>query len=402
MFFLLNRRFRLKYTLLSVILFLFAFQSCKEPKEYRVNSSFSIYLQRFESEAASRGHFFDLKNNGLIIEFANLSNNIAGLTHYEDPIRIEIDKTYWDNISKSSGADFMKEDLMFHELGHGLLNRKHLNTILSNGDWKSMMCGGDKVNNRTWNINYHGFRRNYYINELFDELAKVPDSLGTDLLIDTVGYNTIVLNQNYNTFTKWPIVDSLNYTTSIVQGRYCFKSKVNHQLSYLFKTTIDFQQDFSLEMAIESPSVNLDFQYGLAFGSMQDKANPTVVHSLEYLTINNHQLLFMGNSGWYSYFTELYHPEIISNGINVLKIIKKGKQLYYFINNKYVYCNEMEASGILNYIGFVVPPLGTVYLDRVLVTQKAGLAISHPAKQQCIGTQLIQTNTLYREVSIDR
>ena len=63
-------------------------------------------MHRFEREAASRGCFFDLKSNGLIIEFANLSNNIAGLTHFEDPIRIEIDKNYWAKISQSSGADF--------------------------------------------------------------------------------------------------------------------------------------------------------------------------------------------------------------------------------------------------------------------------------------------------------
>lgn len=401
MFFLLKTRFKLKYALSSVVLFCIIFQSCKEPKEYRVNSSFSVYLKRFESEAAVRGYFFDLKSNGLIIEFANLSNGIAGLTHFEDPIRIEIDKSYWDNISKSAGADLMKEDLMFHELGHGLLNRKHLNTILPNGDWKSMMCGGDKVNNRPWNINYHGLRRNYYINELFDEHAKAPDSIRTDLFIDTIAYNDTVLHYNFDTFSKWSIGDSVNYTTSIAQGRFCFQSKMKQQLSYMLKTKIDFQQDFSLEIKMECPSENLESQYGLVFGSMLDKTNPTLVHSLEYITINNHQLMLMGNSGWYSYFTALSRPEIISKGINVLKISKKGKFLYYFINQKYIYCNELEAIGVLNYVGFVIPPKSFIYIDDLLIAQKAAMPVSN-RRQQIVRQsepEIINSILLYRELS---
>ena len=127
---------RTKYYFVLVCSCFLVFTSCKDSKEYRVDSSFSDYLQRFETEAASRGRTFDPQSSGLIIEFANLKDNTAGLTHYEKPIRIEIDQTYWNDISKSAGADLMKEDLIFHELGHGLLKREHLNTTLENGDWK--------------------------------------------------------------------------------------------------------------------------------------------------------------------------------------------------------------------------------------------------------------------------
>ncbi|HEY5590495.1 MAG TPA: hypothetical protein VIK55_05705, partial [Paludibacter sp.] len=119
----------IKFKYFSILIFLLlTIVSCKNTNEYRVDASFADYLQRFESEASARGRTFDLKANGLIIEFANLKDNTAGLTHYEDPIRIEIDKTYWNDISNSAGADLMKEDLLFHELGHGLLKRDHLNT----------------------------------------------------------------------------------------------------------------------------------------------------------------------------------------------------------------------------------------------------------------------------------
>ena len=88
---------------------MFFFSSCKDSKEYNVNSAFTDYLIRFENEATARGQNFDPQSSGLIIEFAKLSDGNAGLTHYETPIRIEIDKTYWDDISKTAGADMMKE-----------------------------------------------------------------------------------------------------------------------------------------------------------------------------------------------------------------------------------------------------------------------------------------------------
>ncbi|HQG68001.1 MAG TPA: hypothetical protein PLW20_05305, partial [Paludibacteraceae bacterium] len=137
----------------------FLLLSCKDSHAYRVDSAFSTYLYTFQSEAAKRGQVFNFQQEGLIMEFADLTDNKAGLCHYEKPIRIEIDRTYWNDISKYAGAEYMKEDVIFHELGHGFLGREHLNDVLENGDWKSMMCGGQKVNNRAWNINYRGIRR---------------------------------------------------------------------------------------------------------------------------------------------------------------------------------------------------------------------------------------------------
>ncbi len=404
MFFLLNRLSTLKYAIFCVVIFFSAFQSCDEPKEYRVNSSFSLYLQRFEREAATRGRFFDLKSKGLIIEFAHLPNSIAGLTHYEDPIRIEIDKSYWDIIGKYAGADLMREDLMFHELGHGLLNRKHLNTTLPNGDWKSMMCGGDKVNHRNWNINYHGLRRSYYINELFDELATTPELLDPALLVDTAGFNVKGLYYSFDSpsfkDTGWPIGDSINYSLSIDNGSLCFNSKSKNQQKFLIRTKIDFQQDFILQLRLSCLSDNLESQYGLVFGSVADKNRLGTLNYLEYLTINNRQLMFMGNGSWFSYFTELYRPEIVSKGMNLLRVVKKGALLYYFINNKYIYCNESESVGVQNYIGIVVPPFAVVFLDDLLVLQNKDLLNSSPAvKKQGFGPELIHENLLYREVT---
>ena len=364
--------------------------SCKDPKEYNINSSFTEYLQRFEAEGLSRGHTFDPQNNGLIIEFANLKDNTAGLTHFEKPIRIEIDKTYWDDISKSTGADAMKEDLIFHELGHGLLNREHLNSTLPNGDWKSIMCGGDKVNNRSWNINYRGVRRKYYVDELFNESTPVPDFSSKQLPVDTVGFNP-VFNLNFDTPTQtgWPLGDYTDYNLSLKNGGMLFHSKASDIYLVFLKipVPVSILSDFSFEITLNYPAGDATNQYGLIFGSVPAGSSGTT-DPVEFLTINNNQNMFMGNRSWYSYFTELSESSIVSTGNNKLKVVKIGQVLYYFINNVYCYTSEIVANSTLNEFGFMVPPMGDIWVDNFLISVNGSTNVSSKVKQN----QLIEFN----------
>jgi hypothetical protein len=350
-----------------------------------VDAQFTEYLQRFEDEAALRGDTFNLKSTGLIIEFANLKNDEAGLCHYEDPIRIQVDKTYWSDISSTAGADLMKEDLLFHELGHGLLGRDHLNTTLENGDWKSIMCGGDKVNDRSWNINYHGIRRKYYLDELFKESTTAPDFSSLQLTADTTGYSS-VLNLSFDTEAKkdagFDIVDVTNYKTSIDNKRLCFESKVSQAFLVLAKIpdAIDINSDFSYELTLEYPVGDNSEQYGIIF-----ETQPTGATSnndpVEYFTINNNQKMYMGNRSWYSFFTELNETAIIHAGKNKLKVFKIGDMLYYFINNVYCYCSEIVADKNLNQFGFMVPPNGTVWVDNYCISKKITSGSASKVKQ---------------------
>ena len=370
-----------KYLLLLICSGFLFFTSCKDSKEYNVNSSFTEYLQRFEAEGATRGHTFDPQTNGLIIEFANLKDNTAGLTHYEKPIRIEIDKTYWNDISNSAGADLMKEDLIFHELGHGLLNRDHLNSTLPNGDWKSIMCGGTKVNDRSWNINYRGVRRNYYIDELFNESTPAPAFGNLVNPIDTTGYSSFV-SFNFDTPSQsgWKLGDSTNYTISQGSGLLSFKSKVNEVYLVFMRlpSPISIQTDFSYELTMNFPIGDLTKQYGVVFGPVPAGSSGNN-DPIEYLTISNNQKMYMGNRSWYSYFTELTESSVIPGGNNKLKVFKVGQTLYYYINGVYCYSSEMEAKSTLNEFGFLVPALGTVSIDNLRISKKGSIAAA-PAK----------------------
>lgn len=370
-----------KYINYFLLILVFSLSSCKDSNEYRIGSNFIDYLLRFENEASKRDNNFDLQSTGLIIEFADLKDNTAGLTHYEDPIRIEIDETYWKAISKSAGADLMKEDLIFHELGHGLLDRKHLNSILENGDWKSIMCGGDKINGRSWNINYKGMRREYYINELFDESTPAPEFSSIQLMVDTTGYaSKLFLSFDTDAQAGWEIKDIIEYKTSIDNGRLKFQSKVSDIYLVFAKTSIDVQTDFSFELSIEYPVGGATNQYGMIFGHVPE-GSLGINDPVEYFTINNNKNMQMGNRTWYSFFTEINQTSILAGGKNKLKIVKIGKILYYFINNVYTYCSEMEVIENGNRFGFMVPSKGTVYIDNLDISQNIKSSVAAKIKQ---------------------
>lgn len=383
---------------------LFTFVSCKDHSEYRVGGQFVDYLNRFETQASARGRNFDLKSNGIIIEFADLKNDQAGLCHYEDPIRIEVDKTYWNAITEKVGADLMKEDLIFHELGHGLLNRSHINTTLENGDWKSIMCGGDKVGDRPWNINYKGMRRTYYLEELFNESTAEPDFASTQFVADTTGFSpTLRMNFNSESQSGIIITEVADYKTSIDNGRLRLESKGDNAVMLSASMKIDIQSDFSYQLTMEFTAGDAAGQYGMAFGTISSKTS-VYPESMEYFTINNNRKMFMGNNSWYSYYTELYKPEqIIPNKTNTLKVMKIGVMLYYFINNVYCYSSEIEAKNPGDNFGFMVPLKSVVYFDNLIISQKKNSGVSSNVKQnQPLNFEITTVNPLIQNKILNR
>ena len=366
-----NKKY-LFYTLLSVVLLI----SCKDPHEYKIDPAFADYLQRFENEGTSRGHNLNPQTTGLIMEFGTLSSGTAGLTHYETPVRIQFDKAYWDDISNNAGSDFMKEDLVFHELGHALLNRSHLNSTLANDDWKSIMCGGDKVNNRPWNIDYKGERRKYYLDELFDINTVEPAFASMTLPVDTTGFTTDILRTFDNASQAiWKDTLDNNHQISLDNGQMRFQSKVNSSYLVFVKipTPISVNSTFSYELTFHYPPGNDSNQYGVLFGPVALNSNGTN-DPIEYFTINNSQKMQMGNRSWYSFYTELTESSISLAGFNKLKVFKIGTSLYYFINNVYCYTTEMEANASINEFGFVAPPLSTIWIDNFKISHKGLLA----------------------------
>jgi len=356
--------------------------SCNDPHEYLVDDEFTPYIRQFELQSELRGKTIDLEKTGLIVEFADLKDNQAGLCHYEKPIRIQIDKSYWQAVGKSQNADLMKEELLFHELGHGILGRSHINNTLENGDWKSVMCGGDKVNDRSWNINYRGMRRTYYIDELFDEKVAAPDFAGLKFNTDTSGFSSkffLNFDTNKPSDTGWETTSNNNYNISIENQHLKFTSNINSSCILLIPTNVNIQYGFIFDCDIQCQSASTKNQFGIIFGN-----NSNNVENLEYFCINNAQNMYMGNRKCYSYNTEITKNEILPNVFNHLKIIQSDNMLYYFINNTYVYCSEPEPDIQGNQFGFIVPGNGIVRIDnfRIAIRNMTGLKVNNTELQK--------------------
>ncbi|MHB9056713.1 MAG: hypothetical protein ACYC2P_11270 [Paludibacteraceae bacterium] len=363
-----NNRFLL-YSLF--VLINISFFSCKDGNEYRVSSDFEPYVIRFENEAEKRGDTLNIKSGGLIIEYGNLKNDVAGLCHYEQPIRIEIDRDYWEKMGKYAGADLIREELIFHEMGHGLLSRKHLNTILTNDEWKSIMCGGDKINNRTWNVNYRGQRRDYYLNELFRESTTEPSFFSAPSLPDISGF-TPVLSDNFDssTSTIWKSGTSTDASVTVEKGMLRYVSKSDSNVAVLSTIpAFNIQSDFMFEFTLQYKDTANSAKYGLAFGTVN---TPGTRESVDFFVINNNQALFMGNTSWYSFFTQVKRSEIIPKEKNKLRILKTGEMLYLFINDRFAYASEIENKQSGSNIGFMVPAKQTLYLDDFRLYKRSG------------------------------
>ena len=380
-----------KIVLLFTVFFVVA---CNDQHSYNVPTDVSKYVLQFESEAAKRNKNFDFSTSGLIIEFTDLKDNTAGLCHYEQPIRIEIDSIYWNAIGKTAGAELMRENLIFHELGHGFLKRPHNNDVLENGDWKSIMCGGEKVNNRSWNINYRGLRREYYLDELFNESTPQPEFSSLLFVADSTGFtDKIKLSFDTEAQAGWKIGVFDAFETSIDNGRLKFASKTSATYLVFAQTPVDVMSDFVYEFSIQSQPKNETDQFGMVFGTMTDS-----IECVEFFNINQQKKAFTGNRNWYSFYTELTCNEI--DAVTKLKVIKMGTLLYYFINDRYIYQNEAEVSQKGNHFGFLVPAYATVWLENLRIGTKSASNIKSAneilkqLKFQIMKTSAINTEQL--------
>ena len=174
-----------------IVVFVFTI-SCKpeeinEPTVYNVDASLTKYVDKFFQEANSRG--ITIPKENLIVkpatntaDFTDICGKCTQNAKFPELQRtVEINTTNspcWKNISEND-----KEALVFHELGHCLLNRiAHKNDTFADGSPKSIMVAN---NTDLYGPCIYAFdenptlcnktnRRKYYIDELFDEKTAAP------------------------------------------------------------------------------------------------------------------------------------------------------------------------------------------------------------------------------------
>lgn len=137
-----------------------------------INDELQPYVDRFYDEAETRGFSLAQNIDALIADDVvpcgqGHSPDFNGM--FDKPTII-IRESCWENLN-----DVAREILVFHELGHALLNRIHIEGILPNGHTKSIMCAGVDFDCSDM-PDYFSCPdyRDYYIDELFDEEVGMP------------------------------------------------------------------------------------------------------------------------------------------------------------------------------------------------------------------------------------
>lgn len=138
--------------------------SCTDEETYQMEESVAtemiIYFYKFSDEAEKRGIVIDWAEENISTVLTKLDEGAVGqcLTYEKGKNLINIDLAYWNKSDPNE-----REFLIFHELGHCVLKRSHLNLSKSDGTCVSMMNSGESSCHK----NYTSSTRENYLNELF-------------------------------------------------------------------------------------------------------------------------------------------------------------------------------------------------------------------------------------------
>ncbi len=332
---------------ITCLLFLTAMlTSCKESSTdvHKVDPEFEEYVQRFFAYAERYGVTIPDKN--IVMVSKNLTDGKAGLCYMDRyPVYIEIDAGYWLTFSSSATEDMLKEDLIFHEMGHGFLRRYHDNTELQNGDWKTIMCGDQLPNGRAANINYRGMRHEYYLKELFTQTTEVPawSTYVPDFshVTETEIYNAVPSDERY-----WRIGNTDTYSARIEDGLYVYTNKGDNSRYVPLTTTsgssaiLDVTGDFCLEAQLKFSSTSVTEPSG-GIGFSNYSSAESSISPLHYAHGTKKKLFYIGDSDCYASFIQLYSELINAEDFNKMTIRKNKDTLFYYINDTFIYHNDL-------------------------------------------------------------
>lgn len=158
-----------------------------------IQSEFQSYVDTFKSEAALRGVNIDTSN--LTVTFGHLSQSNELGNCYPEYTFVEIDSDSWAN-----KGTYEKEQILFHELGHCLLDRLNhrSDTVSYMGRQVSL-----SIMAPTSEVLYNKSSRVYYLNELFDTSKGAdltPDYIKTqNFMIKKLAFVTKVNSQKLST-----------------------------------------------------------------------------------------------------------------------------------------------------------------------------------------------------------
>ncbi|MFK7983036.1 MAG: hypothetical protein AB8G86_23855 [Saprospiraceae bacterium] len=165
----------MKNTLYLLCLSMVLLTNCNKSKNKFVEKDLEGYVDRFFAEAEARD--LDITDDDLEVVFRDLSEEgVCGLGYFKfegtDLRKVEINPDFF---CWGFHDDWGRESLVFHELGHAILRKIHVNTSLPNGLPSTMMCDGNRCNVFGYYDKYTQGKRAYYLDKLFKPGTPTPD-----------------------------------------------------------------------------------------------------------------------------------------------------------------------------------------------------------------------------------
>lgn len=326
------------------------------PEVLEIPEIIQPYIESFEMEAAKRG--LDLNITNLRVEFEGDLNDgtAAGLCTFASAsnptphIRLDTTSFNWRN------NEWHREILVFHELGHCILNRLHKDDYLPNGNIASIMRStGEQVYGEAMNR----FKREYYLDELFDAATPIPDWAQEPPRYASTTPGAGIFNDDFvDNRNLWPLGDNANSRTVISGGNFIFESKSATSAFFLTKTVlIDTDQDFEIEANIRLSSGERPcmLQWGGNDGS-----------DLYFLGFSRDSTVLAGN--WqYGLISGQQSDLIRPNDFNKLTIRKLGGLYYLYINEEFQDVLEFEPF-FGNKIAFYIGQQSQMEVDYLRIT----------------------------------
>ena len=321
-----------------------------------VPPEFNQYLSEFKNEAEKRNHTLEIPKRFKIKLVNKLGDGSKGFCVDDNPMIIRIERGFWEQADQRQ-----QKILFFHELGHCLLDRKHDNAVLPNGEWKSLMRGGELPEGRDYYVNFLGFRKEYYLDELFDTNTDAPDwaLLNIDFEKSIFTKNKKILEEDFQKNTQnWRELKSDSLSQMIQDGVYYIRNKSTQQTANTSKLiNLNLYSDFEIKALFDAKFVNKNNGVGFFIGHQ---------NSLEYISFSPEWGLKLGNISDFRPYTTIPDSAIRSGGNFSVTLRKIGSKLFYFLNEKMVYHIEPDfLNQDSSYVGFFAEPGTRLIIDQL-------------------------------------
>lgn len=330
--------------LFKLILLVQVLLSCKKNKvpEPQVHPFLLPYYEKFLHEGSKRGITFSDEQKAISMKFSNLPRKFgaSGYTDYKTRT-IDID-SIWLNFSEPS-----KEWLVFHELGHLLLNRKHNVQQLPNGEYVSLMWTLENNTNKcSAPILSGNLRRNYYFDELFNSTTQPPAFAAEPYEFLKVGHKGLLIPEGWsNNSVLEDLVKSNNENINYQMTPKKFNLVVRNQTSSNgFKLPMATLFPILNSLKLENYEVRLRYKlYGRGF-EIGWTANGLEDNNF-FLTSNScNEKSYFGigdNKGGF-----FFNKKIVQDlfGINELILQNNENYIKIYLNNKLIFESDISIS----------------------------------------------------------